>query len=125
MPIMNKLIVYLILCLGFVSIVHATSDGPDYWKVVKVEAHDVLNVRERPDWKSKKVIEIPYNGVCLANLGCIGGLSFSEFTDLPEAEKKKILKKRPRWCKIKFNNTTGWVSAKFLREGQDPECYKK
>ena len=116
-----------ILTLVFMIIpfpIFATADGPDYWKVQKVRSNDVLNMRVEPNWQSNKVGEIPYNGTCLKTLECVGGLTFEEFTTLSEAEQKKIMKKRPRWCKVKFKDTTGWVSGKYLTEGQDPECYK-
>jgi len=103
----------------------ATADGPDYWKVINVESDDVLNIREKSTWKSNKVGEIPFNGKCIQNLGCIGGLTLTEFTDLSEAEKQKIRKKRLRWCKIRYKNIIGWVAGRYLSEGQDDECYIK
>jgi hypothetical protein len=89
-----------------------------------VRSDDVLNIRVEPDWRSEKIGEIPYNGTCIQNLGCVGGLTADEFTTLTESEQKKILKTRPRWCKIKYKSTEGWVSGKYITEGQDPECYE-
>ncbi len=101
-----------------------TADGPDYWQVQKVCSDDVLNIREKFNWKSKKVGEILYNGKCIQNLGCICGLTLHEFTELSKAEQEKILRKRPRWCKINYRGVEGWVSGRYLREGQDEECCK-
>lgn len=119
---MKYLAIFLLLALIFPTVIFGTADGPDYWAVHGVRSSDVLNVREKSTWKSKKIGEIPYNGKCIQNLGCIGGLTMHENTELSEAEQKKIQKNRPRWCKIKYKNIEGWVSGKYLRE--DQECHK-
>ena len=95
----------------------AGADGPDYWEVHGVKVGDVLNLRQAPDWKSNKIGEIPPGGQCLKNLDCVGGLTFEEFTNLSEAEKEKIKKERPRWCRVEYKGTTGWVAGRYLREG--------
>jgi len=77
--------------------VYAEADGPDYWQVRDVAKHDVLNMRSKPDFKARKTGEIPYDARCIRNMGCRGGLTFDEFTTLPETEKQQILKQRPRW----------------------------
>jgi len=121
----QRLCLSVILYGGLIVAAQATADGPDYWKIINVASDDALNLREHPNWKSRKVAEIPYNVTCLANLECVGGLSLQEIINLSEAEKKKILKQRPKWCKVKFNSITGWVSAKFLAEGQELKCNKE
>lgn len=123
LPSLMKRIIVLVMFF-YSTVLFATADGPDYWKVDNVTMDDSLNMREKPDWRSKKVTQIPYNSSCLQNLACIGGLTFQESTELSPSEKIKILKKRPRWCKIKFNNEIGWVSATYLIEGQESKCYK-
>jgi len=77
----------------------------------------VLNIRQEADWRSRKTGEIPPDGQCIRNLGCVGGLTLMEFTTLSEAEKAKIRKERPRWCRIEYNGITGWVAGRYLREG--------
>jgi hypothetical protein len=97
--------------------VHSEADGPDYWQVYGLENDDVLNIRREADWNSEKIGEIPPDGQCIKNIKCIGGLTFEEFTTLPEAEKEKIKKERPRWCLIEYKGTKGWVAGRYLREG--------
>jgi hypothetical protein len=95
----------------------ATADGPDYYRVTGVAATDVLNIRSEPDPHAPKVGEIPPDGICVRNLGCRGGLSFQEFTELSTAEKEQRLRENPRWCRIEYQGVTGWVAGRFLAEG--------
>ena len=96
---------------------HSEADGPDYWQVYGVENGDVLNIPREANAGSEKVGEIPPDGTCIKNIKCIGGLTFEEFTTLPEAEKEKIKKERPRWCLIEYEGVKGWVAGRYLREG--------
>ncbi len=116
---MKRAAVALLSCLVLIttSIAFAEADGPDHWQVTGVEEEDVLNVREEPDPHSKKVGEIPPDGTCIKNLGCVGGLTFEEFTTLSDEEKKKIERERPRWCKVEYQGTVGWVAGRYLAEG--------
>lgn len=93
------------------------ADGPDYWKVHGVESGDVLNIRREANWKFEKIGEIPPDGQCIKNLKCVGGLTLDEFTNLPEAEKDRIKKERPRGCYIEYKGIKGWVAGRHLREG--------
>jgi hypothetical protein len=113
-------------CLGGVFIVwtilvalyaFAEADGPDFWQVHGVDPNDVLNIRREADPRAEKIGEIPPDGRCIKNLGCKGGLTVEEFTTLPAAEKETIKKARPRWCRIDYQGTTGWVAGRYLREG--------
>jgi hypothetical protein len=99
------------------SMTFAEADGPDYWQVAGVAKDDVLNIREQPDPDSKKVGQIPPDGTCIKNLGCVGGLTFEEFTTLSDEEKKRIEHERPRWCKVEYRGTTGWVAGRYVEEG--------
>ena len=99
----------------------AQADGPDYWQVHDVKKNDVLNMRDRADFNAAKTGEIPYDAQCVRNMGCKGGLSFNEFTALSDTEKQQILKQRPRWCRVSYRETTGWVEGRYLREGACPE----
>ena len=109
---------FLVLLVVFIArAVHAEADGPDHWKVVGVEAGDVLNIRQEPSAGSDKIGEIPPDGTCVKNIRCRGGLTFEEFTTLSEAEKSKIMKARPRWCLIEYRGIKGWVAGRYLREG--------
>lgn len=103
----------------------ATADGPDFYRVTGVADDDVLNIRARPDSHAEKLGEIPPDGTCLRNLGCQGGLTFQEFTELSKARQAARLKENPRWCskenprwcRIEYQGVTGWVAGRYLREG--------
>ena len=95
----------------------ATADGPDFFQVTGVAAGDVLSVREAPDPHAAKIGEIPPSGTCVRNLGCQGGLTLQEFTELSKGDQEKRLKENPRWCRVEYRGITGWVAGRFLREG--------
>jgi len=103
----------------------ADADGPDYFNVSGVASDDTLNMRIEPNPHAKRVGEIPPNSNCVKNLGCQGGLTMSEFTDLSKEEQAAILKKRPRWCQVEYNEVKGWVSARYLIEGNCSKALKQ
>lgn len=118
---------HLVLSLSLVSFsfpVYAEADGPDYWQVRNVEKNDVLNMRNKPDFKADKTGEIPFDASCVRNIGCKGGLTLNEFTTLSEIEKQQILKQRPRWCRVRYKEVTGWVAGRYLKEGVCSESSK-
>ena len=94
----------------------AEADGPDFYQVSGVSADDVLNIRLKNDWRSEKIGAIPYDGRCIRNLGCVGGLTLQEFTEMSQAEQEKIKKQRPRWCQIEYQGITGWVAGRYLQD---------
>ena len=95
----------------------AEADGPDFYQVTGVSADDVLNIRAEPVASAAKTGEIPPDGNCIRNLGCQGGLSYQEFTELSAAEREQRLQQNPRWCKVEYEGTTGWVAGRYLQEG--------
>ena len=95
----------------------ATADGPDFYAVTGVADDDVLNIRAEPDPRAEKIGAVPPDGTCVRNLGCKGGLTFREFTELSAERKAKRLKENPRWCKIEYQGVDGWVAGRYLREG--------
>ena len=95
----------------------AEADGPDYYQIQGVAKNDTLNIRSEPKPHAAKLGEIPHDGICVRNLGCRGGLSFREFSELSPAQQKKRLKENPRWCKVEYQGVTGWVAGRYLREG--------
>ena len=95
----------------------ATADGPDFYQVTGVANGDVLNIRSHPNPHAEKLGEIPPDGTCLRNLGCQGGLTFQEFTELSKARQAARLKENPRWCRIEYQGVTGWVAGRYLQEG--------
>ena len=96
---------------------HAEADGPDYYRVHDVASDDVLNIRSHADPHAKKVGEIPPGADCVRNLGCKGGLTMEEFTNLSKREQATAKKDHPRWCHVEYQGTRGWVSGHFLAEG--------
>ena len=107
----------LLLSISISGLANAEADGPDYYRVYGVAANDVLNIRSNANPHAETLGEIPPGVDCVQNLGCEGGLSLDEFTNLSKGEQAAALKDHPRWCKIEFQGVQGWVSARFLVEG--------
>ena len=112
----NRVIAGALIALSLSCLALAEADGPDFFRVVGVERGDTLNVHTKPHTKSKVIGEIAPGSDCLQNLGCRGGLTFQEYTSLSKAERQRIKRARPRWCKIRFDGMTGWVYALYLAE---------
>lgn len=106
-------------CLLFLC-VFASADGPDFYGVNGVTKGNHLNLRAKPTIQSEVLSYIPYNEVCLKNLGCEGGISLHDFETLSEEELAIKVKDNPRWCKIKYKNLRGWAFGKFLAEKPCP-----
>ena len=106
-----------ILLLLYPYLLLAEADGPDYWRVRDVAKDDVLNIRTSASFRAPKIAEIPFDADCIKNMGCKGGLTYQEFTTLSESEKKQVLRQRPRWCRISYRGTVGWVAGRYLQEG--------
>ena len=118
--ILTQTLLLLIIATGLAL---ADADGPDYYKVKGVASNDVLNIHSKADPNANKVGEIPAGADCVKNLGCKGGLTMSEFTDLSKKDQAAILRKRPRWCQVEYRGIKGWVSARFLTEGSCARAY--
>lgn len=113
-----RLILAAALLLAAASAVFATADGPDFFMVRDVAADDVLNIRNAPNPKARKIGEIPPDGDGIENLGCEGGLSFAEWLDATKEEREAS--ERRTWCRIAYDGIEGWVAARFLTEGSEP-----
>ncbi len=94
---------------------HAEADGPDYFRITGIAPDKALNVRAAPGIDSRRVGSIPAGSDGIRNLGCQGGLSFAEWQNASEAERKGA--QRSRWCRVRFKDIEGWVAARFLAEG--------
>jgi len=116
MTMKTSLQLLLFLLITVSGFVHAEADGPDFYRVKGVAGNDVLNIRSEADPHANKVGEIPPGADCVRNLGCKGGLTFDEFTNLSKQEQAAIKRVRPRWCHVEYLGTRGWVSARFLIE---------
>lgn len=108
----------LLLFLTAAFPLYAEAGGPDYWQVRNVEINDVLNMRSSADYSAEKIGEIPHDAQCIRNMGCKGGLTLHESTTLSDYDKQRILKQRPRWCRVRYKGTTAWVSGRYLKEGR-------
>lgn len=107
----------VIILLSLVSSsLFAEADGPDYWRVYGVAENDVLNQRRFPDYRSEKIGEIPAAADCVRNIACRGGLTLDEYSRLDAQQAQRLLKQRPRWCRVAYAGVTGWVAGKYLRE---------
>lgn len=95
---------------------HATADGPDHYRVRGVSADRHVMLRAEPSTASTVLARIPADATCLRSLGCQGGLTFEEFTTLGEEEKRRRAAERPRWCKVDYRGTVGWVAGRYLGE---------
>ena len=96
----------------------ADADGPDYYRLVDVAADDVLNIRAEPTASAKAIGAIPPKADGVRNLGCKGGLSFTEWEKASPAER--AAGRRARWCRISYRGVEGWVAGRFLAEGSAP-----
>jgi uncharacterized protein YraI len=95
---------------------HATADGPDHYRVHAVAPGSHLNLRAEPSTSAPVLARIPADAACLASLGCRGGLTFQEFTTLSAAERHRREQEHPRWCKVDYRGTVGWVAGRYLAE---------
>jgi Bacterial SH3 domain len=98
------------------SMAFAEADGPDFYDVKGVGAGDVLNIHAKADARSPQVGTVPASGTCLRNLGCVGGLTFEEFTTWSATEQRRLERQRPRWCRIEYHGIEGWVAGRYLQE---------
>ena len=97
----------LTMMMSTAGLVLAKADGPDYYRVQGVAKNDVLNIRSEADPHAAKMGEIPAGAGYVKNPGCKGGLTFEEFTSLPESEQAAIKKERPRWCRVEHQGIKG------------------
>jgi hypothetical protein len=116
---MRNMILRLLPALALIHPVTllAMADGPDYFQVTGVVANDRLLIRSAASPKAAVIGKIANGRQCVRNLGCEGGLSYQEYATLPESDRTRHQAAKPRWCKIEHEGITGWVNARYLREG--------
>ncbi|AXI47926.1 hypothetical protein C1J03_19105 [Sulfitobacter sp. SK012] len=100
----------------------ATADGPDYYAVTGVANNDVLNIRTIPSASGTLIGAIPPDGDGIANLGCVGGVTYEEWVDVTEEERAESVK--TRWCRVGYDRTIGWVAGWFLTEGSGEDQFR-
>jgi hypothetical protein len=98
----------------------ATADGPDHYRVRGVSAGRHVNLRAEPSTASAPLAGIPSDATCLRSMGCQGGLTFEEFTTLSDEQKRRRAVENPRWCKVDYRGTVGWVAGRYLAEDACP-----
>lgn len=98
--------------------------GPDHYKVRPGAKVASLQLHAEPKLTSKVLAQVPLQTTCLRNMGCQGGLTMAEFTKLSAAEKKKRAAENPRWCKVDYQGTVGWMLGDLLAEGACPAAPK-
>ncbi len=89
----------ILLLFFFSSLAFATADGPDYLDIRNIAPNDELKIYLKPDDLSKLIGTIPHNAICIKNLGCVGTSNW--------------------WCKVDYQEMTGWANGQFLKEGGD------
>ncbi len=94
----------------------ATADGPDHYRIRGVSPGRHVILRAEPSAASSPLARIPSYATCLRSFGCHGGLSFGEFTALSEEDKRRRAAENPRWCKVDYRGTVGWVAGRYLAE---------
>ena len=95
---------------------HAIADGPDHYRVRGVSPERHLTLRAEPSTASAPLTRIPSNATCLRSFGCQGGLTFEEFTTLSQEDQRRRAAENPRWCKVDYRGTVGWVAGRYLAE---------
>jgi heat shock protein HslJ len=93
----------------------AEADGPDVYRVIDVSADEVLNLRTGPGTDHPVIGALPHDADGVANLGCVGGMTFAEF-ETASAEERAAARKT-RWCLVGFDRQVGWAAGWFLAEG--------
>jgi len=76
-----------------------------------------LILRSEPAAAGRRMGEIPAGASGLENKGCRGASDVS--WDHLSKEIRDAMA-RERWCRVRYQQLEGWVSARFLREGSAP-----
>ena len=114
----------LLAILLLTAAAFAQADGPDYFRITGVKKDDNINVRRQPNADAKIAGKIPKDADGIKNLGCNrGGLTEAQWDKA--SEKRKLAAASKRWCRVSYNDVTGWVSARFLTEGTGPKSEPK
>lgn len=97
----------------------AEADGPDFYRVTGVRAGSALNVRAGPGLDHPTIGSLAHNADGIRNLGCEGGLAFTEWQSASPEEREAG--RRSRWCRIEYGGTVGWAAGWHLAEGSAPD----
>jgi len=95
------------------------AENSQYFQIKKVKANDVLNIREKADYKSKKVGEIKPTETCIISHGCGKSIDFEAMKHMEEVEIQLFLSQaKNNWCYVEHKNITGWVNNFYLEESK-------
>jgi len=95
------------------------SDGaihPSEFTVKLIKRCEVLELREEPDRKAKKIYTNIWTDGCVQNLGCIREVTQKELEAMNETKRNYMAWKYPVWCKVDANGKRGWVRKQFLAD---------
>ncbi|WP_286236923.1 MliC family protein [Neptuniibacter halophilus] len=92
----------------------AEADGPDYFRTEQVTA-----VLSAPAEGATLLTQIPARHNGLRNHGCVGRLSFADWSKLDQQQRIDAAGKV--WCKVTYEGHVGWVRNVMLREGSAPQ----
>ena len=107
----------ILLLLPFLVISSLYAEGTSYFQVKDVKSNDVLNIREKSDYTSKKISSIPHNAKCVISYGCGKDITFEILGNMQEEEIKLFLaQSKENWCYVAYQTKVGWVNKKFLEE---------
>jgi heat shock protein HslJ len=116
--------VFAVVLLCFASApVFATADGPDFYRVVDVTSNNVLNMRASPNTNGTVIGAIPSDADGIANFGCIGGLTLTEYEAATATERAAA--RKTRWCKVGYDRIIGWAAGWFLAEGGSEDSFRR
>lgn len=89
---------------------------PSEFTVKLIKKCEVLELREAPDRKAKKIYTNIWTDGCVRNFGCIRGITQKELDDMNETKRNYMAWKYPIWCKVDAGGKRGWVRKQFLAD---------
>ncbi|HEY5657814.1 MAG TPA: META domain-containing protein [Myxococcota bacterium] len=95
-----------------------TADGPDFYDLREGTRDEGRALRAAADARAPAFGALAPGATCLRSRGCVGGLTFEEFSSLSDAERERAERERPRWCRVEGDAVTGWVPARALQEAR-------
>ena len=102
---------------------HATADGPDFYRVINVKKGDSLNLRSRPSEKSSILLKIPFNARGISN-----EVKTADKTGkiIPESDAGQLNgSSKPVWREVTYANTKGWVNIRFLAVDSEESSFSE
>jgi heat shock protein HslJ len=76
-----------------------------------------LALRAEPAATGRRIGDVPAGATGLENKGCRGASDIA-WEHLKEEIRAAMAKER--WCRVRYQGTEGWVSARYLKDGSAP-----